>query len=283
MIALSAESTIDLTPELLNKYGIKIVHFHLEKEGVTYLDNEFTNEELFEFTKTTGKLCHTAAVNIEELENHFQTLKRSGADQIIHFTISSGLSSGYPNAVVASHEDPNIFVLDSHGTSGEIALLAIYAYQLIQKGKSFEEIKKELLRRRENAKCSFIIDTLYFLQKGGRCSKLALFGANLLHIKPVILCDKEGKFIIGKKYRGTYTKCVINYVKDHLASYPVIDKSMCFINYSTAEESDLKMIQDYLYSFGFQQVVTTKACPTNSYHAGPKALGVQFLTDLPEE
>lgn len=279
-IQLSAESTIDLPQEDLEAWDIKILHFHLEKEGKTYYDDEMTLPEMFAFTDKTGIMCRTAAPNIDEEEAHFSKLLGE-AEHIIHFTISSGLSSGYNNAVVAAHENPNITVIDSHGTAGAIALLAFYARDLINAGYTYEEIIPLLLERRDHLQCSFQIDKLTYLYKGGRCSKLALLGANLLKIRPEIVCDAEGKFALGKKHRGTLQKCLREYIEGMLAAYDNIDRKRVFFTQSTAPEGIKEMCIDIAKKFGFEEIRYTQASPTNGYHAGPNVVGIHFFYDGP--
>ncbi|MDO5330171.1 MAG: DegV family protein [Bacillota bacterium] len=278
-IALSAEDTVDLTPEYLTKWGIHTCHFHVEKGGEQFRGDQITNEECWEYTNQTGNLCHTSAVNIDECAKHFAELKKT-YDKIIHITISSGISSGYPNAVAAANGDPDIYVVDSRFTSGKIAMLLLYAKELIAQGKSFEEICKAVEERKAHTEGSFLIDTLFFLYKGGRCSKLAAFGANVLKLHPVILADDEGKFTTGKKYRGKYHKCMIDYIKDLLKDYPNIDKKMCFFNYASATPELLKDVEKTAKDFGFEQVYLFKASPINSYHSGPNAAGFMFFYDI---
>lgn len=280
-IALSAESTIDLREEDLKKYDISTLHFHVQKGSEEGFDNEHTNEELFAYTAKTGELCHTSACNIGELEQHFAALLKTH-DNILHFTISSGLSSGYNNAMAAANADPRIVVIDSHCTSGGIAIQALYARELIDAGYSFDEVVTRVLERRDAAECSFQLDRLDYLYKGGRCTKLAMFAANLLHLKPEIVCDKEGKFAVGKKFRGPLEKCVLAYVDDMIATHPLIDPKICFFDYSTMEDmSILEKAKEHCLKAGFKEVNICQACPTNSYHAGPNVLGIHFYFDGP--
>ncbi len=282
-IGISAESTIDLPQEYLDKYGISIEHFHVQRGDQEGPDNLFRTDELFDFTKKTGIMCHTSAVNINELEEHFDKLLKK-YDYIIHFTISSAISSGYNNAMAAAKGDSRIIVIDSHGTSGQIALQAIYARELIDNGYPFEEVVKNVLDRRPYCSCSFQLDTLEYLYKGGRCNKLALIGSNLLKIKPTIVCveAENGKFTTGKKFRGTTKKCLLAYTEDILKTHPNIDPKMAFINYSYLEDpSILEEAKQKVLDFGFKEVVVTQASPTNGYHAGPNVFGVQFYFDGP--
>lgn len=279
-IALSAESTIDLRQEDLEKYDIHTLHFHVQKGDTEGFDNQFKNEDLFAFTNATGILCHTSACNIGELEEHFSNLLKTN-DHIIHFTISSGLSSGYNNAMAVANGNPNIAVIDSHCTSGGIALQAIYARELINAGYSFEEVVSRIMDRRDFIQCSFQLDRLDYLYKGGRCSKLAMFAANLLHLKPEILCDKNGKFAVGKKFRGNLENCVMDYVDDMIATHPNLDTKLCFFDYSTMDDAVLQKAKERCLGAGFKEVNICQASPTNSYHSGPNVLGIHFYFDGP--
>ena len=281
-IQLSAESTIDLPQEELDAWDIKILHFHLEKDGVTTFDNEMSLPEMFEYTEKTGKMCRTAAPNIDEEERHFTSLLQE-ANHIIHFTISSGISSGYNNAVVAAHENPNIYVLDSHGTAGAIALLAYYARDLINAGYGYAEVCEKVTKRRDFLQCSFVIDKLTYLYKGGRCSRLAMLGANLLRIRPEIVCDPQGKFALGKKHRGDTKKCIREYIEGMLANYPNIDKKRVFFTQSTTPDGIKEMCIEIAKNFGFEEIRYTQASPTNGYHAGPNVVGIHFFYDGPQE
>lgn len=280
-IALSAESTIDLDQAHLQKYNIRTLPFHVQQGKKEGFDYEFKNEDLFQWTIETGEMCHTSACNIGELEEHFAKIFALGYDRIIHFTISSGLSSGYNNAAAVAQNDSRIAVIDSHGTSGGIGIQAIYAHELIEADYSFEEVVEKVLARRPAMQCSFQLDRLDFLYKGGRCSKLALIGANLLHIKPEIVCDPEGKFTTGRKHRGSTEKCTLEYIDDMIAAYPNLDKKIAFLDYSSMDPLLVEKCKEKCLAAGFQEVQAYQACPTNSYHAGPNVIGIHFYTDGP--
>lgn len=278
-IGLSAESTIDLDEAHLKKYDIHTLPFHVQKGGEEGFDFNFKNEDLFKYTLDTGVMCHTSACNIGELQEHFAKMFAMGYEKIIHFTISSGISSGYNNAAAVAQNDPRIVVIDSHGTSGGIGIQAIYAHELIEGGYSLEEVVEKVLARRPFMQCSFQLDRLDFLYKGGRCSKLALIGANILHIKPEIICDPEGKFTTGRKHRGTTEKCTLEYIDDMIAAYPNLDKKIAFLDYSTMDPTLVEKCRQRCVDAGFQEVQVYQACPTNSYHAGPNVIGIHFYTD----
>ncbi|MCF0113297.1 MAG: DegV family protein, partial [Bacilli bacterium] len=147
-------------------------------------------------------------------------------------------------------------------------------------GYPLEEVYRSCVERNQSAQCSFIISELNYLYRGGRCGKLALLGANLLKLRPVIVTGKDGKFATGKKFRGPIRKCILSYVDDLLHSYSNFDYSCAYINYSWLE--DPSVIQDVIAKAkeaGFKEVIETQASPTNGYHAGPNVLGFQFLYD----
>jgi DegV family protein with EDD domain len=282
-IALSAESTIDLDQSHLTRYDIHTLPFHVQKGDEEGFDFKFKNEDLFAFTNATGTLCHTSACNVDELQAHFKRLFDLGYEKILHFTISSGLSSGYSNANVAADNDPRILVIDSHATSGGIALQAIYARQLLDQGMGFEDVYAKVLARRKDIECSFQLDRLDFLYKGGRCSKLALIGANILRIKPEIVCDAEGHFALGAKHRGSSEKCTLEYIDNMISHYPNADKSLVFLDYSTMSPELIKKCEERCSAAGFKEIQTYQACPTNSYHAGPNVIGIHFYEQMPEK
>jgi DegV family protein with EDD domain len=280
-IAISAESTIDLSPEQLAKYHFHTLHFHTQMGTEEGFDDKWTTQELFDFTDKTGTMCHTSACNIGELEQHFAKLLAE-YDYIIHFTISSGLSSGFNNASAVAEGNPRIAVIDSHATSGGIAIQAIYAEQMVEAGYSFEEIVAAIDERRPFVQCSFQLDRLDYLYKGGRCTKLAMFAANLLRLKPEILCDANGKFAVGKKFHGTTEKCILSYIDDMFKTHPNLDKKIVFLDYSTM--ADPKILDECVTRCrkeGFQEVILRQASPTNAYHSGPNVIGVHFYYDGP--
>ncbi len=282
-VALSAESQCDLSKEDCEKYHVNIVHMNIEKNGVNYRDDEIPLADLFAWSRQSGKICHTAATNIAAYEEHFANLLKDH-DEILHIAISSGLSSGYANAVAAANGDPRIHVVDSLNSSGGTGVYVLYCAELIENGYTAAEAEEALLERRGKINCSFQIDTLEFLYRGGRCSKLAMFGANILKIKPQIDCKPDGKLAPTTKRRGPLKKVVKEYFDDVLA-LPNIDKKRCVIECSTLEKKEYEEIFDScvqrLKDFGFENVHIGFCTPISAYHAGPNIIGVQFMIDGP--
>ena len=221
-IALSAESTIDMPKELLEKYKISTVPFTVVLGDDTFLDGEMPISKIFDYVKSSGKLPKTSAVNQVQYEEHFTKLLKDN-DTIIHFSLSSEFSSAYSNAVMASKEfDGKVFVIDSRSLSTGIALLAINARKLIDKGFSPMEIVKNIEARIPFNQASFILKRVDYLYKGGRCNMLQLLGANLLKLRPQIIV-KDGKMKSGSKYRGNMESATIKYVEETLKEFYAIN------------------------------------------------------------
>lgn len=274
-IAISAETTIDMPKELLKQYEIEVVPFTVIMGSEEYLDGEIENNQIFEFVDKTRKLPKTSAVNKFQYEIHFKKLLKS-YDAIIHISLSSEISCAYNNAVEVAKTMKNVYVLDSCSLSTGIALLAIKASEMITQNESVENIYNTLEKARTKVQASFVLNKLQYLSKGGRCSSLTSFGANLLRIKPQILV-KDGKMQVGKKYVGKFDSCVEKYCEDTLNSFDNLDLNHAFVTYTTAYSQVIDFAKNALIKKGFKNVHITKAGATISSHCGPNTLGILFM------
>lgn len=275
-IVLSAESTIDLTKELLNEYNIHTVPFTVLLGDKMFLDGEMKNEEIFDFVSKNKVLPKTSAVNEFQYKEHFNKLLNE-YDEVIHFCLSSGVSCAYNNALSATKNMPNVHIIDTKSLSSGIALLAFKASQMIDENKSAKEIVEEINILKEKLQVSLIINKLDYLKKGGRCSSLLAFGANLLQIHPQIIV-KNGSLTPAKKFRGNYDHCIKMYCEDIIKQYNNIDDSLAFVAYTTASENAIKIAKDSLINAGFKKVLEATTGATISSHCGPNALGILYLT-----
>ncbi len=276
-IAVSVESTNDLTQRLLTKYDIKSIPFEIVLSDKTFKDGELTTLELFDYVDKSGVLPKTNALNEFEYTEYFEGLLKD-YDAVVHIALSSGLSSSCGNAERASKALNNVYVVDSLSLSTGIGLLAIHARELADKGVSAEEIVKILCERREKLQVSFVIERLDYLYKGGRCNALSLLGANLLKIRPRIVV-KEGKMGSDKKYRGAMDKVVAKYCQETLAEYNTPDLDKVFITYTTATEEMVKSAKDALAEAGFKNIYETHAGCTIASHCGGNTLGILYFND----
>lgn len=274
-IAISAESTIDLPKDLLKKYDIHTVPFSILLGDRLKLDGEIEPQEIFDFVTNTDILPKTSAVNEEQYIDHFSSLL-SSYDAVIHFTLSSEMSSAYSNARIASEQFKDVYVIDSRSLSTGIALQAIYAKKLVDEGLSIYEILKRLASKIPFTQASFVLKKLNYLYKGGRCSSLAYFGANLLGIKPQIIV-KDGKMKSHHKYRGNMTKVVREYCKDTLEEFNNPDKDVAFITWTVATDEMVETAEQALKNAGFKTIYKTHAGCTISSHCGEYCLGILYI------
>ena len=277
-IAISAESTVDLTNELLKQFDIHTVPFSVILGDEAKLDGEVSNQVLFDYVKNTKKLPKTSAVNQFQYEEHFKALLNN-YDVVIHFTLSSEMSSAYRNAVLASNEfNGKVFIVDSRTLSTGIALLALHARKLASEGVDPSEIVNKVKALIPNVQASFVIQSLDYLYKGGRCSKLAMFGANLFHICPQIVV-KEGKMDAGKKFRGKYFDVVSQYVDETLEEFNNPDLETVFITYPSLDDETniVNMVKEKLIKRGFKNIYPTYAGGTIASHCGPNTIGILYI------
>ena len=276
-IAISAESTVDLSEDILQEYDIKTVPFTIALGDRVGLDGQIASREIIEYVTDTKRLPKTSAVNEKQFEEHFACLLKE-YDGVVHFSLSENMSSAYQNAVSASKKFKNVFVLDTASLSTGIALLAIYGRNLANSGASAKEIYEKCLERVPYVQASFELKRVDYLYKGGRCSMLSLLGANLLKIRPQILV-KEGKMVSGKKYRGKYEYVVKNYCADILEEFDTPDLSVCFVTYTTAEDEVLNCAISALKDRGFKKIYVTHAGGTITSHCGEDCLGILYIND----
>ena len=276
-IAISAESTIDLPKELLEKYHIHTLPFTVLMGDTKALDGEISPEEIFAYVNKNKVLPKTSAVNTYQYEEHFNNLLKD-YDYIIHFCLSSKISSAYANAVVVASDNPNIKIIDSESLSTGIALEAIYASTLADQGMEFNDIVNHVLSRVSHVQASFILERLDYLYMGGRCNVLQLFGANLLKLHPQIIVQ-NGKMVVGKKYRGKMEANTLRYVLDTLDRFNNPDKELVFITYSTAKAETVEAIKTILKERGFRNIYVTRAGCTISSHCGDGCLGILYIND----
>ncbi|MDR0934917.1 MAG: DegV family EDD domain-containing protein [Erysipelotrichaceae bacterium] len=280
-IAISAESTIDLPKELLAKYDIQVVPFTVTLGDVTALDGEITPKEIYDFVEKTGKLPRTSAVNEYQFDEHFKGILKD-YDAIIHFSLSSSLSSAYENALRASKGLNNVLVIDTKSLSTGIALLAIYGRSLADKGEELHKIFEKCSKRVPFVQASFVLNNLEYLYKGGRCSSLQRFGVNLLKIRPQILVTNGG-MISGKMYRGKDAVVVKKYCDDTLALFNNPDKTIAFVTATDYTEDIFQIAENALKEQGFKTIYRTTAGATITSHCGKKTIGILYLNDGEQE
>ena len=276
-IALSCESTVDLTKELIEENNIHVVPFTVVLGNKSGYDGDITSSEIISYVKTHNQLPKTAAVNTFQYEEHFSKLLKE-YDSVIHISLSSEISCAYNNAMEVAKEMKNVFVIDSQSLSTGIALLALYARKLIDSGMDAFDIVDAVSKRRTSVQASFILSRLDYLYKGGRCNSISYLASTLLKIRPQIILT-NGRMEPRKKYVGKFEKGVFKYVNDTLGYFNHPDLENVFITYTTADDAVVNEIKEILKKRGFKNIYPTHAGATITSHCGENCLGILYIND----
>lgn len=276
-IVITGDSTCDLSPELRQRYNIDILPLGVTLGGKVYKDGaDITPDDIYAHHDKTGELPKTTAANVDEFYNFFKKFADEGKT-VIHFDISSGMSSTFNNARIAAEEFENIYAIDSANLSTGIGLLVVAAAEMVNEGLEAEEIVAKINDMVPKVDASFVIDNLEYLYKGGRCSALTAFGANMLKLKPCIEV-KNGAMGVSKKYRGRYADVLKTYVSERLGDGNDIDNSRVFVTHAGCDEEVVKQVVEQVKEAGiFKEVFLTRAGCTVSSHCGANTLGVLFI------
>jgi DegV family protein with EDD domain len=279
-IVLCADSTCDLSDELRREFDVHCYPFHVILDGKQYGDGyDLQPDQIYDVYREKKVLPKTAAINMDEYAAFFKQFTDRG-DEVIYINIGSGLSSTHQNCRLAAEETEGVYAIDSCNLSTGTGLLVLEAAKRIRAGLPAAQIAQEVQALTSRCHASFVIDTLEFLYKGGRCSALAMLGANVLQLKPCIEVDNtSGAMHVGKKYRGSLDKALAQYVKDHLEGRDDLDLEKVFITHSGISQERIDMVKGLVEQYAhFEHIYVTRAGCTISSHCGPNTLGVLFMT-----
>ncbi len=277
MIKITADSTCDLGISVGTR-GIGIMPLSVILGETAYRDGvDIRPQDIFDYVERSGQLPKTAAPSIGEYEDFFRPYVEAG-DTVIHFSISAKASSSCSYAQEAAKTFPGkVYVVDSKALSTGQGLLIMKAADLRDAGVSATEIVERVNALRPLVNTSFVPDRLDYLYKGGRCSRMAMYGANILKIHPLIEME-DGQLIPSKKYRGGMVKCIEQYIDDLAAKYPYYEKTRCFITHSMADETVVEAARKKVAEkFTFDEVLETVAGSVITGHCGRNTLGVLFI------
>ena len=275
-VIIASDSTCDLSPELIEKYSIKILPLSVRLGENDYKDGvDVTPDDIYEHYRKTGELPKTAAVNVSDVADFFESATEAGSEVVV-FTISALMSSTYNNARLASEDFNGVYAVDTKNLSTGGGLLVLKAADMAAEGYTAEDIAKACEALTDKVDASFVIDDLEFLYKGGRCSALERFGANLLKLKPCITV-KDAKMGVGKKYRGNFADVLPKYVEDRIGDGSEIEKDRVFVTHAGCDMNIVNGCVEQVKAVGFKEVLITRAGCTISSHCGQNTLGVLFL------
>ncbi|MCD2491477.1 DegV family protein [Lacrimispora sp. NSJ-141] len=278
-VKIIADSTCDLTEELLKKYEITIVPLCIVMDDKSYYDRtEVTPEEIFRWSEEHKTTPKTAAISMEKALEAAGPYIKDGRD-VIFIGISEEMSTtcNVMRLAAAELETDRLFVIDSRSLSTGIGLQVLRAAELAKTGMPAEEIVKIIEEIKDKVRASFVVDTLTYLARGGRCTAAAALLANTLKLKPRIEV-KDGKMGVEKKYRGTLEKVILKYTKDMEEDLLRADGKRIFITHSGCGRAVVEQVRTYLEGLGkFQEIIETRAGGVISSHCGPGTLGVLFF------
>lgn len=278
-VMITADSTCDLSEELLSRYKVKILPLTILLGEESFLDGaHYTPADMYRRYRADGTLPKTAAPSLQQITDFFTPFLNEGYE-IVHLDISSELSSTCSNARIVASELEGVYVVDSRMLSTGVGLLVIEGAECRDKGMSAADIAEHLTELTGKVDTSFVLDTLEFMWKGGRCSGVAALGANLLKLKPGLEM-KDGKLGVYKKYRGNINSVYKQYITERLSGKKVRPGHVFITESGEIEQSVIDELEALVRELiPVQEIHHTIAGCTVSSHCGPKTLGVLFINE----
>lgn len=282
MIKIISDSTCDLSKDLIEKYDIAILPLHIHLGEEEYQDGvTITPDEIYTWADANNTTPKTSAASMIEVIDLYEPYIKNG-DEIISFSISSSMSANNNVMRLAAEDleaEDKIHVIDSANLSTGIGLLVIEAAIMAKEGKTAAEIVARIEELKPLVSASFVVDTLTYLHRGGRCSSVAVLAGGALKLHPKIVVE-NGKMGANKKYRGKINSVIMSYAKDLEADLKNAKKDRVFITHSGCDENVINDVRAYLESLEkFDEILVTRAGGVISSHCGPGTLGVLFIKD----
>ena len=281
-VSIITDSTSDLSKELLEQYDITVFPLHIHLGEKEYADGiDITPEEIYRWSDENGETPKTSALSLYDAKEYVKkALEKS--EEVIVFCISEEMSSCCSvmhMAVMELEAEDKVFVVDSKNLSTGIGLQILEAAELVERGFTAAEIVEKIKEMQPKVRSSFVVDSLTFLHRGGRCSGAAALAGNTLKLHPCIFV-LDGKMQAGKKYRGKMDKVLLNYVEDIKQELTAAKRNHVFITHSGCNEDIIEAIKKELENLNyFENIHITKAGGVIASHCGPGTLGVLYVAD----
>lgn len=280
MVKVISDSTCDLSPELVERYDIDILPLHIVLQQEEYLDGRnITPDEIYAWVEANQTTPKTSAPSIEDAIHVMKPYVEEGRE-LVCFSISEDMSTSANVMRIAAEEleaEDRVFVINSQNLSTGIGLLVIEAAMMAREGKSGAQIAGEMEKLIPRVRASFVVDTLEYLYRGGRCNGVSAFLGSAFKLHPTIVVE-DGRMIPTKKYRGKMNSVLLSYARDQEDNLKKARPQRVFITHSGCDEEQVKSVYDYLESLGiFQEILITRAGGVISSHCGPGTLGVLYI------
>lgn len=280
MVKIISDSTCDLSQELMEKYEVDIIPLHIMLGDKEYEDGKnITPDEIYRWSDANKTTPKTSAAGITQVMEAYKPYLEQERELVV-FSISSEMSTTNNVMRMAAQEldaEERVFVVDSANLSTGVGLLVIEAAIMAQGGKSGAEIAKRMEELKPYVSASFVVDTLTYLYRGGRCSGLAAMAGGVLKLHPKIVVE-NGKMKPEEKFRGKMTKVVMDYAKSMETDLKKARTDRVFITHSGCDAAEIEEVSAYLKSLNrFEEILVTRAGGVISSHCGPGTLGVLFI------
>ena len=280
MVKIISDSTCDLSPDLLERYDVDILPLHILLGDQEYEDGKnITPTQIYEWSdanKTTPKTSAPALADAMEL---FRPYVEAGRE-IVCFSISSGMSTSGNVMRLAAEElgaSRQITVIDSANLSTGIGLLVVEAAIMAKENRTAFEIASAIEELKPKVRASFVVDTLTYLYRGGRCNAVAAMAGGVLKLHPKIVVE-NGAMDASKKYRGKIASVIMAYVKDMESDLENARPERVFITHSGCDREIVEKVRTYLERLDvFDEILETRAGGVVSSHCGPGTLGVLYI------
>lgn len=277
-VKIIADSTCDLSKDLIEEYGIQIIPLCIVMDDKSYYDGEeISPDEIYTWADANKTTPKTAAVTFEYGSKILKPLMEA-QEEIIFFGISEKMSTtcNVIRIIADEMEYKKLHVIDSMNLSTGIGLQVLYAARLAREGRSASEIVSAVESRRDKVRASFVVETLTYLARGGRCSAVTALLGNALNLKPEIVVE-NGAMKVARKYRGKQASVINKYVSDLEEGLLYADPSCVFITHSGCDRAIVESVRAYLEGLNhFENIYETRAGGVISSHCGPGTLGVLF-------
>jgi DegV family protein with EDD domain len=277
-LTISVDSTADLNQQMYEQHNIHVVPLGVVIGDVVYRDwFECTPVDVYTAVEKRNLVPKSNAALEVDYYDLFKKCTEDGGDHI-HFSISSKLSTSYNNACRAAKEFKNVHVIDSLNLSAGTGVLALIARELGDAGKNTQFILKQVESLIRRIRVSFMLETLKYMHKGGRCSGFKFLAANMLGIHPMLKMEEDGKLIQGKLFRGKYPMVLRNWAQHIIDTYPNADHDApCFVSYSDIDKALVEQVTADMKAAGFKRVINTTVGSVITTHCGRGTIGILLI------
>lgn len=276
-IKITSDSTCDLTKAQIQEHDITIYPMIVNKGDQSYRDGvDITPADIYAHVAAGNPLCSTSAGSVGEYIDFFGPLSKE-YDAVVHINLGSGFSSTHQNACLAAQEFDNVYPIDSRNLSTGQGHVVLEACRLAKTESNPKELCRKLKEFTPKVNASFLLDRLDYMVKGGRCSSVAMLGANLLRLKPCIEVA-DNKMVVAKKYRGNYNKCLETYVRERLQDMSDLRTEEIFLTHTLVSQESVDTVRKTIEECGqFENIYESTAGCTVTCHCGEGTLGILYV------